>query len=242
MNVMELLAVVFGSSAAAGVVQALTGFGAGIVQMLFFPMLVPILSASSLSGAISLMLAVGMAWQYRKHIRKELLIAPAIFYALASALVLSLADLIDTTVMLKIFGAFLIVLSVYFLFFSGKIRVKANVTTAAVCATISGIVGGLFGIGGPPMVIYYLSAMEDKREYLGTIQAFFCFTNVYTLIVRLIKGYYTADLLLPTAVGIAAILLGQLIGGKIQAKINGDTMRKLVYAFLGVTGVINLLK
>ena len=239
---LETLLVVFGSSTAAGVVQALTGFGAGIVQMLFFPMLLPVLSASALSGAISLMLAVGMAWQYRKHIRKDLLIVPAIVYAVVSALALSFADLIDTTVMLKIFGAFLILLSVYFLFFSGKIRVKANVMTATVCASLSGVVGGLFGIGGPPMVIYYLAAMEDKREYLGTIQAFFCFTNTYTLIVRLIKGFYTVDLLLPTAVGIAAILLGQLFGGKIQSKINGDTMRKLVYAFLGVTGVINLLK
>ena len=239
---LETLLVVFGSSTAAGVVQALTGFGAGIVQMLFFPMLLPMLSASALSGAISLMLAVGMAWQYRKHIRKDLLIVPAIVYAVVSALALSFADLIDTTVMLKIFGAFLILLSVYFLFFSGKIRVKANVMTATVCASLSGVVGGLFGIGGPPMVIYYLAAMEDKREYLGTIQAFFCFTNTYTLIVRLIKGFYTVDLLLPTAVGIAAILLGQLFGGKIQSKINGDTMRKLVYAFLGVTGVINLLK
>ena len=239
---LETLLVVAGSSTAAGVVQALTGFGAGIVQMLFFPMLLPLLSASALSGAISLMLAVGMAWQYRKHIRKDLLVVPAIVYAVVSALALSFADSFDTTVMLKVFGAFLILLSVYFLGFSGKLRVKANVGTAAVCATLSGVVGGLFGIGGPPMVVYYLAAMEDKREYLGTIQAFFCFTNTYTLVVRLLKGFYTADMLLPTAVGIAAILLGQFIGGRIQSRINGDTMRKLVYAFLGVTGVINLLK
>lgn len=239
---LEMLLVVFGSSAAAGVVQALTGFGAGIVQMLFFPMMMPLLNASALSGVVTLAQTLGMAWQYRRHIRKDLLVAPAIFYAAASGLALSFADQVDTSVMLKIFGVFLILLSVYFTCFSGRIRVKASMPTAAVCATLSGIVGGVFGIGGPPMVIYYLSALEDKREYLGTIQAFFCFTNTYTLIIRLIKGYYTAELLLPTVIGAAAILLGQLLGGKIQSKINGDTMRKLVYAFLGVTGVINLLK
>ena len=239
---MEMLAVVFMAAMGAGVVQSLTGFGAGIVMMLFFPMLLPVLNASALSGAIGLMLSIGMAWQYRKKINVRLLVIPAVFYAVISALAISFADLMDTTLLLRVFGVFLILLSAYFLIFAGKIRVKATVGTAAVCASLSGVVGGLFGIGGPPMVVYYLSALDDKEAYLGTIQAFFCFTNIYTLIVRLIKGLYTAELIPPTVCGVVAILLGQLIGGRIQSKINGDTMRKLVYAFLGVTGVINLLK
>ena len=101
---------------------------------------------------------------------------------------------------------------------------------------------GLFGIGGPPMVLYYLAAMDSKEEYLGTIQAFFCLTGFYTLAMRILKGYYTLDLALPTLIGIAGILLGMLAGNRLQARINGVMMRKLVYAFLGVTGAINLLK
>ena len=239
---MEMLAVVFGASAVAGVVQSVTGFGAGIVMMLFFPLLMPVLNASALSGAISMTLAFSMAWKLREKIRWRLLVLPGLFFAAASALSLAFADLFDTTVLLRIFGVVLLILSAYFLIFAGRLKVKASLGTAAVCATLSGVVGGLFGIGGPPMVVYYLAALDDLDEYRATIQAFFGMTNIFTFAMRLMKGLYTAEMLLPTGAGIAAILLGMAVGVRLYSKINSEAVRKLVYAFLGVTGIINLLK
>ena len=229
------------SSLVAGTVQGVTGFGASIVMMLFFPYLFPVLRASALSSAITLAATVSMTWAYRRHIHRELILFPAVCYIVATTAVLQYADRLPSDVILKVFGVFLIILSVYFVCFSGRLQLKATPATAAVCAAVSGVASGLFGIGGPPMVLYYLAALPEKEDYLGTIQAFFLLTNVYTLAFRVYKGYFTVDLLPMLLLGMAVIFLGNLIGQKIINRINADLMRKVVYIFLGITGVINLL-
>lgn len=230
------------SALAAGIVQTVTGFGSAIVMMLFFPSLMPVLYAASTSSAISLSLNAGTTWSFRKHIRWDLLVVPAVCYTLTASVVLELAGSIDAGLVLKIFGVFLMALSVYFLFFARQLRIQATPVTACSCAVLSGAASALFGIGGPPMVVYYLAALPEKEDYLGTIQAYFFFTGIYTMAYRIWKGFYTLDLLPATLIGTTGILLGMLVGKRIVNRINTDTMRKLVYVFLGITGLINLLK
>lgn len=228
-------------SLAAGVVQTVTGFGSGIVMMIFFPSLMPVLSAASVSQAISLALNSGSTVSLWKHIRWRLLVLPAVCYCVAAGITLKVAGSIDASLVLKIFGIFLLALSIWFLFFSDRLKVKATPAAACVCALLSGAASALFGIGGPPMVVYYLSALREKEEYLGTIQAYFLLTGIYTLILRIVMGYYTLDLLPVTLLGIVAILAGMMIGRRVVNRIRVDTMRRLVYLLLGVTGIINLL-
>ena len=67
------------------------------------------------------------------------------------------------------FSVFLILLAIYFYVFSERISLQATRKTAAVCAMISGITSGLFGIGGSLMAIYFISAIEDKKSYIAII-------------------------------------------------------------------------
>ena len=75
-----------------------------------------------------------------------------------------MAPYLPTDLLKKVFGVFLMLLSVYFLVFSSKLKIKATLMSATVCGTLAGILGGLFGIGGPPMVIFFLAALDDKEE------------------------------------------------------------------------------
>ena len=233
---------VFLASGVAGLVQGVTGFGSGICMMMLFPTILPVLNASALSGTVSMGCNISLTWAFRKHIRKDLLILPAIVFVIASTAVLQYADRIDATLILKIFGGFLLALSLYFLFFSKHIHIKASVPAAVICSTLSGLAGGLFGIGGPPMVLYYLAASDEKEEYLGTIQAFFLLTGIFTLAMRLYKGYFTLEMVPMFLFGLLGILLGSALGKRIVDRINTDTLRLIVYIFLGLTGILNLFK
>lgn len=234
-------AVVLLTPIVAGLIQSVTGFGSGIFMMVFFPIFFPILGASALSSAISLAGSGSLAWHYRKHCQWKLTLIPALVYILVSSVAVLLAPYLPTATLKKVFGVFLMILAVYFLVFSSRLKIKANLASATVCGTLAGILGGLFGIGGPPMVIYFLAALDDKEEYLGTIQLHFFVTGVYMLLFRIYKGIYTMDMIPYTILGMVGIMIGKKLGTKIVDRINADTMKKLVYAFLGVSGFLNLL-
>ena len=234
-------AVVFLAPIVAGLIQSVTGFGSGIFMMVFFPMLFPILSASAISSAISLAGTCSLSWHYRKKCQWKLTLIPALVYILVSSAAILLAPYLPTDILKKTFGVFLMILSLYFLKFSSKLKIKATLASATVCGTLAGILGGLFGIGGPPMVIFFLAALDDKEEYLGTIQFHFFVTGVYMLVFRIYKGIFTIDMIPYTILGMVGMMIGKKIGTKIVDRINADTMKKLVYAFLGVSGFLNLI-
>ena len=47
---------------------------------------------------------------------------------------------------------------------------------------------------------------------------------------------------LPIALGICGVLIGTLIGDKAASKINAELMKKLIYLFLALSGVISILE
>ena len=91
------------------------------------------------------------------------------------------------------------------------------------------------------MVVYFLAAMDDKEQYLATIQFFFFTTGLYTMILRCVNGIYTLDLMPYTVIGLIAVILGKWIGGRIVDRIDTVTMKKIVYVFLGLSGIATLL-
>ncbi|MBQ3193332.1 MAG: sulfite exporter TauE/SafE family protein [Oscillospiraceae bacterium] len=139
------------------------------------------------------------------------------------------------------FGVFLIVLAFYFFAFSERITMQANRKTAALCAMLSGITSGFFGIGGPLMAIYFISAIKEKESYIGTIQFLFAFTNIINLFTRIVNGIFTIDLLPATILGFAGITMGKTIGLHILDRTDPSKIKKLVYAFVGISGILTLL-
>ena len=223
-----------------GLVQSLTGFGAGIVMMLFLPSFFTMLQAPALSCAICLGLTAPMAWKFRAYIQPKLILPPLIAYEVGAMTTLNFVSRLDLGVLGIAFGAFLIILSLYFLFLSKNITVQPSLKSAAVCGTLSGICNGLFGIGGPMMAIYFLAITDTKESYSGNQQCLFFITTIINLIIRMQKGFYTLDLIPFTLIGMVGIGLGMRIGLKILSRINSAVLKKIIYAFVGISGIITM--
>lgn len=230
------------ASIGGGFVQATTGFGFGIFVMLFFPLYLPLLSASALSQNVSLFLLTRLAWHYRKYTRMSAVVLPAIVYLLVSTLVIWLAPGMELRWLSIVFAVMMIVLAVYMLFFSSRVHMRASPLTAVGCSALSGAASGLFGIGGPPMTLYYMAMYGvDKYAYLGTIQFFFWITNVANQITRLSSGLLTREVLLLTIPGVIGQAVGAYIGMKVVDRIPVEPFRYGVYGFLAVAGVTTLV-
>lgn len=233
---------VFISAALGGLTQTVTGFGSGIVIMLFLPYIMPVMQASGLNVLMTMILNVMLIAKYRNHIRMRLVAAPALISFAVSTAAIYIGKNLDLNVMKVIFSLFLIALALYFIFFSRKIRLEANPPTVLACASLAGIANGFFGIGGPPMALYFLAVTKEKEEYIGTTQTYFLLTSIYTTIIRMMSGVFDKELLLLAVPGIAAILIGEWIGGRIVDKISHDKMTKLIYFFLLASGVVTLVQ
>ena len=240
-DLMQMLYVLI-PSIGGGLVQGTTGFGSGIFVMLFFPYFLPLLQSSALSSLAGVFICISMAWKFRKNINPKVVILPAIFYFIASFLALRFAVNTDMSQLKAVFGLFLIAISLWFMFFADKVRIKANLLTAFICGSIAGVASGLFGIGGPPMVIYMLAITgDDKEAYLANTQFFFCLTGIYTAFLRVVNGILTPDLLPLVIPGMIGMTIGKNVGVNIVEKIDVKLMKKLIYAFLGLSGLLTFV-
>lgn len=234
-------AVVALASVGAGIIQSVTGFGAGIFLMLFIPYFFDMVTAPALSSAICLGLSVSLAWKFRKKIQWSTCLLPVAVYTVCSVVTIRVVKSLDLDMVTMAFGLFLVVLSLYFLAFSNRVAFRPTGKSALVCSVISGVCSGLFGIGGPLMAIYFVSAIPDKQGYIGTIQFLFAATGVINLVTRMISGIYTPALLPITVLGFLGINIGKMMGLKILHLLDGERMKKLVYAFVGLSGVMTIV-
>ena len=229
-------------AALAGIVQGVTGFGAGIVIMLGLPFFFPLAQSAGMAGAIAMALCVSMVWRYRADISLRKALTPTLPFLVICSLTINFATMVPQEVTKRIFGVFLLLLACYYLFFNtsdGTEQLSLPVQVA--CIVISALCDGLFGIGGPLMVLYFMACTASTREYLGTLQLFFLVNSLYNTVFRIWRGILGPENLVCIGVGAAGILAGLVVANRLVDKLDANVVRKLTYTMIGVAGVVNLL-
>lgn len=235
-------AAITAASVIAGVIQSVTGFGSAIFLMLVVPYFFDMVASSAIASSIAMGLGLTLAWQFRKHIQWKVCALPAVVYTACGVAAINVLKGIDLEFLSLMFGVFLVLLSVYFLVLAPGMSVKDNWITASVCSGISGVTSGLFGIGGPLMALYFVSASRDKESYIGNIQFLFGATNIINFATRISRGIYTMDLIPITILGFIGINIGKMLGLKILNRLNLDVVKKGVYGFVGISGVLTVVQ
>lgn len=225
----------------AGLVQGVTGFGAGILLMMFYPAMFSVAQSSAMSQFLCAVLCIAIVWRYRKQVRLKQCLMPLIFYFPCYFVTLQVAVSMNTDHLKPVLGIFLVLLSIYFFYGSEKVKIRANVWSAFICALISAGVDAFFGIGGPTMVIYFMAILPNKQEYLGTIQCFFMTTSIYGTVMRTYNGQITVDLLPFLMSGGVALLVGAYAGSRVVNRIDTHRMKQLVYGFIGIAGLLTII-
>jgi uncharacterized membrane protein YfcA len=141
-------------------------------------------------------------------------------------------------VMKKILGCFLILLSLYFIFLRKNIKIKPTFRTGLLFGAIGGTANALFSMGGPPVVIYMMAASKNTKEYLASLQAYFCFSSVYVTMSRYMRGMVTDDVWPLFFAGLPFMAFGIWAGLKLFGMLNEETLRRVVYIFMALSGAV----
>ncbi|MCQ2428416.1 MAG: sulfite exporter TauE/SafE family protein [Clostridia bacterium] len=226
-------------------VQRVSGFGFGILVMMFLPHIMgaSFAQATALSSLISFFSTLYVALSVVKKCDWKTLVFPLIgCFALTFPCLYFLKSSVNQKPLFIGLGVLLVVLSIYFLLFSSKIRFKPHWYSGLLFGAGSGTMNGLFSMGGPPAVIYFLQTSADKDVYLATIQMYFLMTNIYSNVCRIaMGGFYTKAVFILAPFGIIGMIAGNIIGKKVFGLLDTKKLRYCVYGFMAVSGVINVI-
>ena len=231
-------------AAGASFVQRTIGFGFGIFIMTALPFLMPSYAeAVTLSGLLSLTSAAVVMFKYLKYVTWKRILPVIASFIIFSTIAISLLDRIEGRAMRMILGVMLIIISLYFSFFKEKIQkfIRPTAGWQLGTGTASGIMGGLFGMHGPPVVLYLVASEPDKDHYMGMIQTYAVITNIIMLATRAWNGYVTPTVGTTYIYALAGLVIGVLAGGWAYRHIPNRIFTYIVYTYIGISGLIILL-
>ncbi len=237
---MEITALyIFLLAAGASFVQRTTGFGFGIFIMTLLPFIMPSYAeATALSGLLALTTSSVIAFRLRKNVTWNRLIPILVTFIIISAVSICFLARIHDNSLRRILGVVLLFTGLYFAFFNKKIKIGTRVPWQVGAGTLSGIMGGFFGMQGPPAVLYFISSEPSKECYMAMTQMYFCIGNAMMTIVRACNGFVTADVGKGYAIGLGGLALGLLLGEWTFKRIPGKIFPYLVYTYICVSGMI----
>lgn len=229
----------------ASFIQRVSGFGFGIFVMMFFPFFLPsygesVMLSGLLAGTTALMIAV-RNWKY---IRWRIMGMVLFFNILLSFLATEYMSSLSNETLKRCLGVALILIALYFLLSAGK-KMKMLMHSGwaqGLIGSVSGVMGGMFAMPGPPLVLYCINRLEDKREYVSTLQAFSVMCNVFYTLFRTKVGFYSEDTVLWWIVGLLGGTIGTYLGSKCFESISNRTLRRIVYGLMIVSGLVAIFK
>ncbi len=222
------------------VIKGLSGFGSGLVAiplLAFFlplPFIVPVLALVSYTGTVY------QSFTYRRDVVWRDLWSLLPFSLTGITIALWLLVNADVTVLTFALGIFIFCYAVYSLL---PHNIKAGSRWWAVVAGSSaGLVGALFGTGGPFYVLYLKMRQVTKQQFRATITMIFLVDGGARIF-----GYFYSDLFTNKMVILALILLPILIlamyvGQHIHIQINDRRFNQVVSALLLVSGLSLAIK
>lgn len=225
----------------ASFIQSTTGFGFGIFAMMFFPYLISFKEANMISTILGAFTSFMVIITFFRNIHWKNVIFPLAGSVVSLYLAVSFVSGQANSTLTLLLGIALLVLSIYFFFFSSKLHIRITWYTGLIAGILSGLMNGLFSMGGPPVVIYFLQSEKDSDTYLATLSAFFVLSNLNSIIAKSISGFFTVNVAVCVLVGAIGMLIGSLLGKKVFRKLNAQVLRKVVYGFMAISGVINIV-
>lgn len=118
-------------------VQSSSGFGYAIICMAIWPMFMPFYTASILEAIAAFFMVIYIAVKLWKFIDWKLLLPPVIMATVTSLLGVNTLMALDEAVLSKLMGTVLLVLAVYFIFFSSKVHLKAGLFSGLAAGAVS---------------------------------------------------------------------------------------------------------
>ncbi len=109
---------------------------------------------------------------------------------------------------------------------------------STVVGAASGLTNGAFGIGGPPVILFYFASPAGNIAGRASMVVFFIATDVIGLVNQSAQGLVTMATFWRAAVYLPALLAGVWLGVRSFKSVDAELFRKIVLMVLAVLAVL----
>jgi uncharacterized membrane protein YfcA len=223
----------------ATLVRSTFGFGESLVAVPLFSLFIPLSVAVPLSVLISVLVALVVVVQDHRQI--ELQSAKWLILFAIPGIPLGLGILIyGNEVWVKSgLGLLIIAYSLYVLVGKKAFYLeKDNRIWLFICGFLSGVLGGAYGINGPPLAVYGNLRQWDAKTFRATLQGYFLPTSLAGLIGYMFKGLISREVLYDFAISLPAVFPAIFLGRVLNGRLKGQHFFKYVYVGMLLIGLL----
>jgi uncharacterized membrane protein YfcA len=219
-----------------------TGFGASPITIPVLAHLLPLTFVLSLAALLDLASGLALGFHTRRQADTRELVALLPFTLVGLALGVTLLVNLPRKATVLALGIFVCVYALHVILRRGPAR-QLSPLWAAPAGALGGIIGSLFGMGGPPYVVYLTGRIIDPEIQRATISQM-VIVNVGLRVV----AFALAGLLASRALWITVVLLlpiawvGLWVGNRAHVTMTPATMTRLIGVALLLTGVALIVR
>jgi uncharacterized membrane protein YfcA len=218
----------------ATLIRSAFGFGEALVAVPLLALLIPVEIAAPLAVLLSITVAVVVVVQdwHQIHFRSAWRLVLSTFFGIPLGLLLLTA--VAEPIVKAILAVVIVAFSLYCLVSRRQLELPDD-RFAWIFGFLAGVLGGAYGMNGPPLVIYGALRRWPAEQFRATLQGYFLPASLVGLF-----GYWLAGLWVPTVtryfflslpVALVAIVLGRMVNRRMRGH------RFLVYVHLGLVVV-----
>ena len=222
---------------AAYIVRGIAGFGSGLIAIPLLAFFLPLSVAVPIVVLLDYLSSFSQGMKNHEAIEwKEII--PLLPYTLIGIFTaLFVFKYVDANLLPKIMGVFIIVFAIYTLL-SVSVKSGYSRTWAAPAGGFGGLIGTLFGTGGPFYVIYLKLRGLDKTRFRATFAAIFIMDGTVRLFGYIGLGFFNGRTLPLVAVTIPVMAVALWLGGRIHTSLSQQAFQRAISVLLIASGFV----
>ena len=219
----------------ASIIQALFGFGFGLISVPLMIFFVDLPIAVVTATAVSTVSCAIQWWESRaveaREMSQRLVCSALIGMPFGLWLLLNL----DARLMKGVLG--IVVLFGVFLSVKGFDLQRLPKAFDYAMGVVSGVLSTATSTNGPPLVFLLHARHFEPIDFRAVLNRVFTFLNFFTLVIFTLAGKMTGEAIRLALLSIPVMGTGVFIGTRLRTKINPDHFRNLVIGLLTLSGL-----
>ncbi|MGH8183482.1 MAG: sulfite exporter TauE/SafE family protein [Rhodanobacteraceae bacterium] len=223
-------------------IRSAFGFGEALVAVPLLAFVMPVEVAAPIAVLVSITVALVAIVRDLRHIHFRSVGWLFLATAVGTPLGLLMLHRLDSQVVKAVLGVVILVFSIWALI-GRRQTAFADERHAWLFGFAAGVLGGAYGMIGPPLVMYGALRGWSPERFRATLQGYFLPASLLALCGYGLTGLWTPTVtrwyLLALPVVVAGIVAGRLVGGRISAR---RWFTLCIHAGLVMVGAVLLLQ